>query len=309
MAILHMRQRAALALIAVIERIVNSSLLVGLLNRLSKLLYAFSEDKGALIPYAGSRFKGLRVAFIADGNRRHFKKISGATGASGAGGKPVEMQGFKGCESGSAGIPSNTPIASISSAPQLGQVASAIKANKMQHGLNKILELIVFAHLHGLSEVSFYCFSVKNFQRKKAEVEDIMGFVRGQRELDFSVPVRIRVHGRMDLVEPAVRDVFQHWMDRTAGNDGLVVNIFFSYSSSAEALSTTQFASPVDLLVRTSGVRRLSDFMVAQVASGTAVDFVEPLWPDYSLVHCWLTLFKYTLEEKYLRTKNKATTF
>ena len=253
-----MRQWLVVRLIVVLECIVNSSRLIILLNRLSDVLRL--RGGRYLDRLLRCRwFEGLRVAFIADGNRRFARKRGTAGGSS------------------------------------------------ADRGFAKIVEFIQFAHYNKFREVSFYCFSIKNFQRKDTEVGEIMDFIKKSRPMNVGVPVSFRIYGNLALLEDSVREALVSLEEETRSAGGLVVNIFFAYSSSAEERGYGEpshnervFGGGVDLIVRTSNTRRLSDFMVRHAASSTAIDFVAPLWPEYSVLHLYLTLAKYCLEQAYL---------
>lgn len=300
-----LKQRLILPIVWAIEWMVNSKRMVRLLNFVSRWLLKMPCHTARPVPYKKSYFKGLHVAFIADGNRRHYMKTCST-------GWMPEMRSRSFTEEACAPRSTNASGASRSfccgtqealppaTAGNALVTELSLENHRMRGGVMKITELIEFAYFYGLKEVSLYCFSIKNFQRKKEEVADIMDIIKNNEDLKIELPVRINVFGNMELLDGTVRRILERWEQRTAHNVGLVVNIFFSYSSSCES-SDAQFTNPVDLLIRTSGVKRLSDFMVRQVAGGTAVDFVSPLWPEFSLMHLWLTLAKYRLEEAYLR--------
>lgn len=256
---LSFKQRMALLLIQLLECIVGSVFLVPLFKLVERIVYGSLLSKPR--QKSNSIFSNIRVAFIADGNRRYHKKLL--------------------CKQG----------------------GKAKGASSTDPGATRILQIIKFAYIHRMPEVSFFCFSTKNFNRKKEEVESIMNYIRKKRELKAEVPFRMKIYGRLELVDEDVRNLLLEWEENTRSNTELTVNIFFAYSSSAaEHDNSRKFTGTVDLIVRTSGVRRLSDFMVRQAARGAALDFVRPLWPEYTNIHLWLTLAKYRLEEKYFPT-------
>jgi undecaprenyl pyrophosphate synthase len=174
------------------------------------------------------------------------------------------------------------------------------KTERTKFGFKKVNEIVKFAYLNRMKEVSFYGFSLKNLNREKSDVDAIMDFIKNGLRAEFEIPFKFKLYGKVDLLDKKVREVLEDLVEKTKMNTELVVNLFFAYSSSDTVCDRMDFNSKVDLVIRTSGVKRLSDFMVRQVASGTAVDFVTPFWPEYSLVHVWLTLAKYKLEQKYL---------
>lgn len=272
------KERLILLIIRAIDFIVNNDRLTPVLNYISEkalkiILFGFN-----LKQMEDSLFKGMSVAFIADGNRRWHRK------------EPNRQ------------------------------------CKKVRAGVRKIEEISKFAYFYNLKEVSFYCFSIKNFRREKSEVDEIMDYIKKYKIFEYDIPLKIRIYGRMELLEEGVRDALNRYEKDTESRKGLTVNLFFSYSSSDEEarrnasvgsiddghqdgsmnsrIKDKFFDGDVDLLIRTSGERRLSDFMVKQVASGAGVDFVRPTWPEFSLIHLFLVLLKYKLEERMIK-KNK----
>lgn len=169
-------------------------------------------------------------------------------------------------------------------------------------GLRKIYELVETGHRLGLEEVSFFCFAIKNFRRSHEEIDSLMGVIRDKHHRPETVRVRprFRIYGRMDLLDENIRSELARMERETETHTDIVANIFFAYSAEDEIARGVQFCSRVDLLVRTGGVRRLSDFMLRQVASGTAVFFADALWPEFSSMHLHLILLKHWLETRYL---------
>lgn len=171
-----------------------------------------------------------------------------------------------------------------------------------KEGLKKIYEFIEFGYHNRLKEVSFFCFALRNFKRPRNEVDGLMAIIKNKdhKAESSKLKPKFRVYGRLELLEEEVRNELCRLEEETKENLDIVVNIFFAYSAEDEISSGILFNSHVDLVIRTGGVRRLSDFMLRQVASGTAVFFSEALWPEFTVVHLYLILLKHHLENKYL---------
>jgi len=171
-------------------------------------------------------------------------------------------------------------------------------------GLDKIYELIQFAYTYDIREVSFFCFAIKNFKRKSSEVDGIMNIIRDKfkspEEKNIRIKAKIMVYGRLDLVKEDIRDKLILIQNETQFNQDILVNIFFAYSAEDEIIQGIKFNNNVDLLIRTGNEKRLSDFMIRQVAQGTSVFFAKPLWPEISSTHLFLILLKHKLEDRYL---------
>lgn len=263
---LTIKQKIVCVFISLIEMIINSPRLIKPLICLSNLLETVLLCNGSFYSGKNSIFKGLSVAFIADGNRRWMKR------------KIIEEK-----KNG------------------VFKTSEDSEERKVGAGSDKIAEIVKFAYFHNLKEVSFYCFAIKNFNRAKAEVDGIMNYIKKYGIVEKTVPFKFKVYGKLELLDPKVKEVFMKLEEGTKDSQGPLFNLFFGYSSSDDENNKNRFSNHVDLLVRTGGDRRLSDFLVRHVAKGTSVEFVKTLWPELSLVHLWLLLSKLILENKFLK--------
>lgn len=306
------KERIIILIIRLIEFIVNNETLVPFLNYFSKrahqwILSGFKVDK-----LRSSLFRGMRVAFIADGNRRWYRKElqKAALNKLSTQEKEANNNNVTATDNNNVTAANNNNVTATNN----NNVTVANK--KVKSGANKIEEIAKFAYFYGLEEVSFFCFSVKNFNRERSEVEEIMDYIKKHKLFEYNFPIKIKIYGRADLMEEEVRKSLERYEKETENIKGVQVNLFFGYSSSDEearrkehlgstadenSISNRFFDSKVDLLIRTSGERRLSDFMVKQVANGTAVDFIKPMWPEFSPIHLFLVLLKFRLEEILLK--------
>jgi undecaprenyl diphosphate synthase len=160
----------------------------------------------------------------------------------------------------------------------------------------------------GLPSLVVYAFSTENWARPAAEVATLLELLHETIEREFTdlaaEGVRTRFMGRRDRIPPALRDEMRRLEERTAGNDRLVLWVAFDYGGRAElveaarrlvtdgvapeavdeaALATRLYAPElpdVDLLVRTSGEQRISNFLLWEAAYAELV-FTETLWPDF----------------------------
>ena len=176
----------------------------------------------------------------------------------------------------------------------------------------------------GIEALSLYAFSTENWRRSPQEVEALMGllleyFTSEIDELDEK-NVRIRILGDKDGMPEKQRAALFNAEARTADNTGLKLNIAINYGSRAElvraarrlaekavkgeiapeSIDDAMFADElytaglpdVDLLIRTSGEMRLSNFLLYQCAYAEFL-FPKTLWPDFSLddYHAALSAF------------------
>jgi undecaprenyl diphosphate synthase len=160
----------------------------------------------------------------------------------------------------------------------------------------------------GVGSLAVYAFSTENWARSPGEVSDLMEIFTEtiDRELpDLSAQgVRTRFIGRRDRAPDALREKMEETEAETAGNDRLHLWIAFDYGGRAElvdaaralvadglapedvdeeALAARLYAPEMpdpDVLVRTSGEERISNFLLWQVAYSELV-FVDTLWPDF----------------------------
>jgi undecaprenyl diphosphate synthase len=154
----------------------------------------------------------------------------------------------------------------------------------------------------GIEELTVYSFSTENWNRPKAEVDGLMAMFaeridRETPELDEE-GVRMRFIGRRDrLGAELVRRM--DWAERTtAGNERITLFVAFNYGGRAEIVDAARtfqgeteeefrrhlYAPDMhdpDLLIRTSGERRISNYLLWQLAYAEFV-FRDELWPDFS---------------------------
>jgi undecaprenyl diphosphate synthase len=164
----------------------------------------------------------------------------------------------------------------------------------------------------GVDVLTLYTFSTENWNRPRSEIKALMAILRQtlrseRRELREN-NVRLRIIGRPGDLPPEVVAAIEETQDHLAGCDGLLLNLALSYSGRAEIvdavrrliaegpaaapldeasfgryLYTTGLPDP-DLLIRTSGEMRLSNFMLWQLAY-TELWITDTLWPDFRRRH------------------------
>ena len=165
---------------------------------------------------------------------------------------------------------------------------------------------------HGIPWLTLYAFSMENWGRPKAEVNGLMGMLK--RFLKKSLPkmqekgVRLRAIGELELLPEKCRDILTKAVNETQGNSALQLTLALSYGSRQEitaaarklaSLAASGKLSPQDitpelltdhlytagmpdpdLLIRTSGEMRLSNYLLWQVSYAEL--WVTPvLWPDF----------------------------
>jgi len=164
----------------------------------------------------------------------------------------------------------------------------------------------------GIGVLTIFSFSSENWSRPPAEVRDLMGLLRRFIRHDLADlhrnNVRVRVIGERDDLAPDIRRLLEEAEELTRANDGLIVVVAFNYGArqeiaraaqrlaadvaagklaleaiTAEALGSRLDAADLpdpDLIIRTSGEQRLSNFLLWQAAYSELV-FVPAYWPDF----------------------------
>lgn len=165
----------------------------------------------------------------------------------------------------------------------------------------------------GITALTLYAFSVENWKRPRHEVETLWRLLRFylRRELPELMEnnIRLAAIGRLEALPKQVRQELEAVMEATAGNKGLIVNLAINYGGRAELvdavnalldqariegtldrlqvneediaskLYTAKIPDP-DLLIRTSGEMRISNFLLWQIAY-SEIYVTETLWPDF----------------------------
>ncbi|NIP18495.1 MAG: di-trans,poly-cis-decaprenylcistransferase, partial [Xanthomonadales bacterium] len=179
-------------------------------------------------------------------------------------------------------------------------------------GIRSVRDVVETAARLDLEVLTLYAFSRENWKRPKDEIETLMELLKEYLALELETlmkhSIRFKVIGRMHELDPAVQKVLREGQRQTAGNTGLQFNIALSYggrteiTEAAEAahrflcrpenrgreLDETLLASFLytrgqpdpDLLIRTSGEMRISNFLLWQIAYAE-IWVTDVLWPDF----------------------------
>jgi undecaprenyl pyrophosphate synthase len=162
-------------------------------------------------------------------------------------------------------------------------------------GERALFDVVEGALEAGIQYLSVYAFSTENWSRPPSEVEFLLGFnralLRQRRDELNDRRVRIRRIGRRERVPQDVLDEFDAAEEVTRHNDRLDLLVCFNYGGRAEIEDAAKLGGiadnlyapdvpDVDLLIRTSGEKRLSNFLLWQAAYAELY-FTELLWPDF----------------------------
>jgi undecaprenyl diphosphate synthase len=156
----------------------------------------------------------------------------------------------------------------------------------------------------GVECLTLYAFSSENWRRPAQEISDLTGLLRFyiQRELNslHKEGIRLKILGDHNAFEADTAKMVDRAVERTAGNTRMTLAIALNYGSRAELVHAARMAAaageidedsigraldthdlpPLDLLIRTSGEKRLSNFLLWQAAYAELL-FVDTLWPDF----------------------------
>jgi undecaprenyl diphosphate synthase len=168
-------------------------------------------------------------------------------------------------------------------------------------GADNLKERLRDAGELGVEELTVYSFSTENWSRPEEEVLGLMALF-AERIVDetpelHSNGVRMRFIGRREGVEPALVEQMEWAESLTRGNDRIMLFVAFNYGGRAEIVDAARrFAGgdeddfskllyapemhDPDLIIRTSGERRLSNYLLWQAAYSELV-FRDELWPDF----------------------------
>lgn len=178
-----------------------------------------------------------------------------------------------------------------------------------QEGLTAAKKIVKAASEAGVKYLTLYTFSTENWKRAQEEVGFLMNLIHihliGELAFYKENNIRIRHIGDMDALPNNIQADLRKAMDETKNFTGLTVNLAINYGGRDELvrgikkLISSDFKAPditeeivrqnldlpecpdVDLLIRTGGEYRLSNFLLWHVAYAEMV-FTETLWPDYS---------------------------
>jgi len=198
-----------------------------------------------------------------------------------------------------------------------------------QQGVNAVREVIECAAELGLKYLTLYAFSTENWGRPDDEISALMGIMvqslNNETDTLIRNNIRLKAIGDVNRLAEDVRERLFETMELTSKADGLTLIIALSYSSRWEILNATRkLAADVkngriepeaiveddfekylttygvpdpELLIRTSGELRISNFLLWQLAY-TELYFTELLWPDFSKDEFYKAIIEFQKRER-----------
>lgn len=199
---------------------------------------------------------------------------------------------------------------------------------KLKQTLEWCLEL-------GILHVSAFAFSIENFKRSKEEVDGLMNLARKKLMVyipELSKKTKIQFLGDISLLPHDLQCIIADAIEQSKNITGSTLNICFAYTSTDEIRRATQtlaqgvkrglinssdidntlFESCLDshgviepdIIVRTSGEIRLSDFMLWQ-SSYSCLVFCDVLWPEFNIKHLYTTILNYQKNYQHMEELRK----
>ena len=192
-------------------------------------------------------------------------------------------------------------------------------------GIDAVRDSVETAARLGIQVLTLYAFSIENWKRPASEVGTLMQLLKRylRSELDTLLrnDIRFRVIGRMEDLAPDIQDELHAAIQRTSGSRGMLFNVALNYGGRAEIvdaarqaiaagirpedLDEKRFASFLytagqpdpDLLIRTSGEMRVSNYLLWQIAY-SEIYVTDTLWPDFRRRHLIEAVLAYQKRER-----------
>jgi undecaprenyl diphosphate synthase len=196
-------------------------------------------------------------------------------------------------------------------------------------GISAVREVVEGCAELGIRVLTLYAFSVENWKRPRAEVATLMQLLKEylNKELEniHKNNIRFQTIGRIDQLDSSVQGELQKGIARTSKNTGMVFNVALNYGGRAEivdavnrllqnggkeaaargGISEKDFAQYLytagqpdpDLLIRTSGELRISNFLLWQIAYAE-IWVTDTLWPDFGKQHLYEAIIAFQKRER-----------
>jgi undecaprenyl diphosphate synthase len=192
-------------------------------------------------------------------------------------------------------------------------------------GIESVRDVVETSARLGIGVLTLYAFSVENWKRPLTEVNTLMTLLKRYLRLELATlhenNIRFSVIGRQDELALDVRDELEAGIRQTANNSGMLFNIALNYGGRAEIVDAarrliTAGVNPddvderrfgeflytagqpdPDLLIRTSGEMRVSNFLLWQIAYAE-IWVTETLWPDFRCRHLLEAVLAYQKRDR-----------
>ena len=195
-------------------------------------------------------------------------------------------------------------------------------------GIESVRDIVESSARLGLEVLTLYAFSVENWKRPRREVRTLMNLLKEYIRLELKSVhknnIRFQAIGRIQELDESVRIELQRAMQTTKGNTGMLLNVALNYSGRAELVDTfnrlfrefkqnghkppiseelisqslyTSGIPDPDLLIRTSGEMRISNFLLWQIAY-SEIYITPTFWPDFRRKHLLEAILEYQRRDR-----------
>ena len=171
-----------------------------------------------------------------------------------------------------------------------------------------------------LKYITLYVFAVNNWKRSSIEINSLFNFIKQTynkfEDLSVNENFRIKHFGSNKKLPKSIKEIISDVQNKTEHNTGIQINLAFNYSAREEIIEAVKqlvankervnkfesylYSSGVpdpDLIIRTGGELRMSDFLLWQSAYSELI-FTKKLWPDFKFLHLKMFLIKYLKRKK-----------
>ena len=198
-----------------------------------------------------------------------------------------------------------------------------------KNGVNAVRETVETAAELGIDVLTLYAFSTENWNRPKKEVNMLMSLLVSslKKELKLFIDnnISLRTIGNIDLLPKKTKKELNEVVEKTKNNTHLILNLALSYSSKEEIVNAfkniskkivnnellieeideniinnhlyTRNLPNVDLVIRTSGEKRISNFLLWQIAYAELY-FTSVFWPDFNKEEFYKAILDYQQRER-----------
>ena len=199
------------------------------------------------------------------------------------------------------------------------------RAEGHRAGIDAVRDVVELSARLGINVLTLYAFSIENWKRPQAEIKLLMGLLKRYLRLESDTimrnNIRFRVLGRDNELTRDVREELRVGQAKTAENTGMLFNIALNYSGRAEIVAAARRAlesgiapqdldeerfsellytagqPDPDLLIRTSGEMRVSNFLLWQIAYAE-IWVTDTLWPDFRAQHLLEAVLAYQKRDR-----------
>ena len=192
-----------------------------------------------------------------------------------------------------------------------------------KEGANNLIDIALFAKKKNIDFLTVYAFSTENWQREEKEIQDLMSlldnFIDKYRNKFLEEKLKINIFGDLERFSDSIKKKIRNLIEETKDFSALTLNIALNYGSKTEIVEAvnnliaagknkieitdleenlySKNTPNPDLLIRTGGEKRLSNFLLWQLAY-SELYFSDKLWPDFKEKDFEEALLDYSSREK-----------